>query len=186
MKKYWSSLFVVLLTFSFSTFYSMPKIVLEKIVNHTPYALSILDRETDQCLLLEQNQWAIYDYEIQNAQNIVIQGPMLNVMADQAQFMIAKSEDIKLNPDNLPISFLNMCVVPGGIDDGSGIIAGKQGSLVFKLFFANSQGGCCSRSSTLKNDKCSELGITLHIKIDDKNVVANKFCLVVSVELTER
>lgn len=164
----------------------MPQMVIKTIQNNTPYTLRLTDRfNTNKALIIDAGQTLEANFEIIGSKNVIIQGSMRAILAEEAQFIIQKL-DVAGNPVADNEAYLNLCTVPGGVNDGSGFITGTIGSIVFKFFMAGKQGGCLMSSGRLKNNSCNLIEINLVLNADESDVQNDVFRLYSEYSLNEK
>jgi len=117
--------------------------------NNTERELVIIDRFSRQHVTLPA--MSTTETSLTPAhKNIVMRGDMVSRMAQQAQYLIKKASDYNVTTEQEV--YLNICLVPGGINDGSGIICGSPGTVIFKLIAVGMQGGHSMQSATLQGN----------------------------------
>lgn len=153
MKNRYAQILQLLLIFSCTAVESslaMPTLKIRRVENHTPFDLGLIDRINNTGTAISSMQGFEYtDYTITQSRNIVINGSMKDVMIDYAQFQI-QSIDKNMQLTENCTSYMNICLLEGGINDGSGFITGTKGSIVLKFLFAGSNSGCVMSSGPLK------------------------------------
>jgi len=148
----------------------MPKLKITSIANHTPYDLALIDRLNNNRLVIPAQRIEEFSHDIGNYQNVIINGSMKDCMASHAQFVLHPSNSTDDTVD-LQDYYINFCLAPGGVNDGSGFITGIPGTLTSKFFMAGSLRGCNMSSSPLKkleNDE-NEVEVSLKLSIDQNN-----------------
>jgi len=66
----------------------MPKLKTKLISNHTPYDLALIDRSNNNRLIIPAQRTGEFSYDIENYQNVPINGSMKYCMASSAQFVL--------------------------------------------------------------------------------------------------
>ena len=155
----------------------MPKMVIKTIKNDTPFNLLLADRfNSGKSIIIAAGQTLESNLEIIGAKNVIINGSMSEIMAEKAQFVIKKL-DTSSNVEPEKEAYINMCTVPGGVNDGSNIITGTPGTVAFKFFMAGKKGGCGMSSGRLKNDTCALLEINLEFYMQESDIKNDIFRL---------
>lgn len=146
-----------------------PTLIITSIINRTPYDFMLFDRFNNIALHVPAEYGAKFSYVIENYENIVINGSMKDCMARSAQFVL-EPVNLPHNIDNPQYHYLNFCITPGGINDGSNVTVGKTGTMVAKFFGAGSNFGCSMQSIPLKNFKSNEIEIFLEFDMNQSDI----------------
>lgn len=174
MKKSWLLFLMVCSSFQLSFTSTMPKLIINSIINYTPYDLVLFDRINHCYFNLSAGLGYKYSYVIENYQNIVINGSMKDCMAPQAQFVI-QAENLSDTIKNEQIYYLNLSAVPGGVDDGSGCITGALGTTALKFFMAGEISGCSMSSSCVKDCENNTIDLCLELYCDERDINNKNF-----------
>lgn len=81
---------------------------------------------------------------------------------------------------------MNICVVAGGIDDGSRMVTGILGSLVVKFFMASSLKGCHIDSRMLTKQPCQLVNVDLVLTSQSEDLAEGVFRINGSVQFCEQ
>ena len=98
---------------------------------------------------------------------------MKEVMAKEAQYIIKKAD----SADNTQEVYVHMNVAQGGVNDGSGIVTGRLGSIIFKFLLAGKNGGCRMSSGALENNNNSSVEVSLNLTMLKWAAANNVFAL---------
>jgi len=164
----------------------LPRIIIRSVVNKTPYDLAFVDVVNDWSFTaLAYTQVTLNDAVVENYKNIVFVGNAFDCLNGEAQIEIVKVEASGIFSQDYG-AFLNMCVVPGGINDGSNIVSGSIGSLIFKFMMAGSHGGACISSNVLKNNEYQDVEVELTLSSIPNSLDSNVFGISSSYEIVEK
>lgn len=174
MKKSLRLFLMVCSLFQFSFAQEMPKLIFTSIINYTPYDLVLFDRVNRGYFDLPAERGADYSYVFENYSNVVIDGSMKDCMIYQAQFIV-QAENLPDDVANEQIYYLNICAVPGGVNDGSNIIVGALGTIALKFLMAGSISGCNMSSSCVKDCENNTIKLCLELFCDERDVKNKNF-----------
>ena len=163
-----------------------PEIVIKSIKNLTPYNLLIVDRLSKNTIKAKIDAGETVDLHLKSTglNKVVIMGSMSDVMEKKAQYVFKKLDD-QGTPEPQQEVYLNIGLDKGGVNDGSGIIAGVPGSIVCKFFSAGKNGGCGMLSGSLKNSHCKTVEFDLVLYTNDASIAENIFRLSIDTEIRE-
>ncbi|MBV8661443.1 MAG: hypothetical protein JO129_04835 [Candidatus Dependentiae bacterium] len=163
----------------------IPCLIIKSVTNYSPYDLAFIDRSNNWYFILKAESKVGISCCIEDYENIVIANDLFEKMHEYAQVAIVKMEQNgELSNNNG--SFLNMNVMPGGIDDGSGFVTGPVDSTIVKFLMVASDGSCTMSAATLKDHECNEIEIHISFSIDPENVRNNIFRIQGSFEIEEK
>lgn len=152
----------------------LPKLIIKTIYNTTKYDILFVDKlALDKTVMLPAGKIVEVNF-IANDQNvIVLNGSMAEVMGEKAQYVFKKL-DKENNPEVNQEVYFNMSMTSGGVNNGSGIVAGTFGSTVLNYYVAGKNGGCMMQSGRIDTD-CQAVEFELELTINEEDVRANKF-----------
>jgi len=174
MKKKLLLLLMVCSLFQFSFAQEMPRLIFASIINYTPYDLVLIDRVNGYYFDLPAQQGADYSYGIENHRNVVIDGSMQDCMMSQAQFIL-QAENLSDDVKNEQVYYLNICAVPGGVNDGSNIIVGALGTIALKFCMAGEVSGCLMSTSCVKDCENNTIKLCLELYCDERDINNKNF-----------
>ena len=106
-----------------------PTLSIKTIHNTTNYDMLFVDRlAKDKSILLPAGKVTQVGFVANSKHKVTINGSMTDIMAQKAQYVFKKLDQNKRPELNQEVYF-NLCIVLGGVNDGSGIITGTPGSL---------------------------------------------------------
>ncbi len=177
---------VLIVTLSATVQAQMPKLVITSITNNTLFDLLFIDRlKWWSYLTLPAGQTITPFFQITGFQNVVIDNNINAIMAQNAQFVIRKL-DASGNQEKDKQSYVNICMVPGGVNDGSNFITGTPGSMVFKFLMANKTGGFNMSSRRLQDSNCTIVEVALEVNAKESDIGNDEFKLSVTCKHTEK
>lgn len=157
----------------------LPKLVIKKIINNTGHDLIIIDRLSKKTKEIPANKTAEINLQASN-KNVIIQGSMKDAMAQEAQYVIKKNHGA---PDDE--AYLHVTLTEGGVNDGSGMIMGKLGSVILKFLLAGKNGGCQMSTNTLKRANTSLVETAITLSLSKRALKENIFGLDAEYTLEE-
>ncbi len=169
---------------TFASDVKIPRIVLNKISNNSAHDLILTDRVSGQSMQIAASQQVTLESEVKKSKNIVILGSMIDCMKKDAQFTF-QAANPKQGHFLGQATYMNVCAVPGGIDDGSRITAGVLGAVVVKYLMASSLKGCNMDYRSLKKQPCGVVKVDLFLTSRSQDVEEGVFRIEGSVELHE-
>jgi len=174
MKKSLRLFLMVCSLFQFSFAQEMPSLIFASIINYTPYDLVLIDRINGYYFDLPAQQGADYSYGIENHRNVVIDGSMQDCMMSQAQFIL-QAENLSDDVKNEQVYYLNICAVPGGVNDGSNIIVGALGTIALKFCMVGEVSGCLMSTSCVKDCENNTIKLCLELYCDERDINNKNF-----------
>lgn len=158
----------------------LPNVVIRNIQNDTQEDITISDRSNKSREILIAAGKTVDVSLKSNNNNVAIQGSMKDCMAEKAQFVIKKATDKDQEV------YLNVNAAQGGVNDGSGMISGRLGTIALKFLLAGKNGGCIMDSGTLKNNNCKEVDINIKLALMARAIKENKFVLSAEHSVNEK
>lgn len=149
---------------------AMPTMAIKSIKNDTEFDLIIIDR-------LSKNEITVlagvtFDTSLViNKKNVIINGSMIDILAEKSQFIIRKSIAGIAEADTEV--YLQLHASEGGVDNGSGIIIGMPGTIIFNFLMAGRQGGGTMSTKRFQNNACSTAEFDLHLFMNNGKIVGN-------------
>lgn len=135
---------------------NFPLLIIKKVTNNTATDIVLLDRNNSNKPIAIPAQQSIDTSLNATTKNVIISGDMGTCMAQQAQYEVQP-----INSKNDQGVYIHMNLFPGGVNDGSGIIVGDEGSLVLKFLLAGKKGGMQMQSRPLKKSDAKSVEVAL-------------------------
>ncbi len=173
------TLLTLVSSFSFGAT-QLPKLILKSIINETGHDIVLTDTLTKKTMAIAAGATAQLNLPATD-KNVVISGNMREIMARAAQYLIKKADAT----DNNQEVYMHMNLAQGGIDDGSGMITGKLGTIIFKFLLAGKNGGCQMGSQTLTNTQNS-VAVSLKLSVLKRAQEENRFAINADYSLEEK
>lgn len=136
----------------------LPNIVVSSISNYTDENLIFKNRFTGDNVVIPAGQTSYINFLLNNKRNIIINGSLKDVLSKDGQYLV---QTVDSSGTIIQESYLHMSTLEGGIDDGTGIIIGAQGTTIFKFLFAGKNGGSQMSTKKIKNDATSVVEVNL-------------------------
>lgn len=151
--------------------FRMPEITIKTIKNETDFDITIIDRLTKKEITVPANTLAETPLKIKNYRNVVINGSMTDILAEKSQYVIRKV--VAGVAETESEVYLQLHASEGGVDNGSGIITGMPGTIVFNFLMAGKLGGCTMSTRRLQNVDCKVAEFNLRLFINNEKLTGN-------------
>jgi len=157
-----------------------PKVIKTSIKNVTSSNLLLVDRladpETTCAWHLPAGKTTTLKLQVNIANAIVMNESMTEIMLRDAQYVLIRLGQSGAQMPDHEVYF-NFHLAQGGIDDGSGFIAGELGTTWLQLNVVDKKGSRSRQSNLIRNPACKGLKFELVLELDENRLKYDQFPL---------